>query len=116
MKNPKVFHLGDEMNRKKMCYFIDKYVARLHGSHHIQLWAAKNQIKTIFDLIKMSDLAYTVAVIENSHEIWEQCNEGGSVSSKIGRERWERDQEELSTKKTPKFTKRAWKKREYNIS
>jgi hypothetical protein len=24
MKNPKVFHLGDEMNRKKICYFIDK--------------------------------------------------------------------------------------------
>jgi hypothetical protein len=115
MKNPKVFHLGDEMNRKKICYFIDKYVTRLYGSRHIQLWAAKNWNKTIFDLIKMSDLAYTVAVIENSHEIWEQCNEGQNVSSKIGRERWERDQEELSTKKTPKFTKRAGKKREYNM-
>ncbi len=116
MKNPKVFHLGDEMNRKKICYFINKYVTRLYGSHHIQLWAAKNQNKTIFDLIKISDLAYAVAVIENSHEIWEQCNEGQNVSSKIGRERWERDQEESSTKKTPKLTKRAGKKREYNTS
>jgi hypothetical protein len=76
MKNLKVFHLGDEMNRKKICYFIGKYVTRLYGPHHIQLWAAKNQNKTIFDLIKISGLAYTVAVIENSHEIWEQCNEG----------------------------------------
>ncbi len=116
MKNPKVFHLGDEMNRKKICYYIDKYVTRLYDSCHIRLWAAKNQNRTIFDLIKMSDLAYTVAVIENSHEIWEQCNEGQNVSSKIGQERWERDQEESSTKKTPKFTKRAGKKREYNMS
>jgi hypothetical protein len=114
MKNPKVFQLGDEMNRKKICYFIDKYVTRLYGSRHIQLWAAKKQNKTIFESIKMSDLVYTVAVIENSHEIREQCNEGQNVSSKIGRERWERDQEESSTKKTPKFTKRAGKKREHN--
>jgi hypothetical protein len=64
----------------------------------------------------MSDLAYTVAVIENSHEIWEQCNEGQNASSKIRQERWERDQEESLTKKTAKFTKRAWKKREYNMS
>ncbi len=67
-------------------------------------------------MIKISDLAYTVAVIENSHEIWEQCNEGQNISSKIGRERWERDQEKLLTKKTPKFTKRAGKKRECNKS
>jgi hypothetical protein len=44
------------MNRKKICYFIDKYVTRLYGSHHIQLWATKNQNRSIFDLIKMSDL------------------------------------------------------------
>jgi hypothetical protein len=97
MKNTKVFHLGDEMNRKKIRYFIDKYVTRLYGSRHIQLQAAKNQNKTIFVLIKLSDLAYTVAVIENSHEIWKQSNEGRNVSSEIGRERWERDQEESST-------------------
>jgi hypothetical protein len=116
MKNPKVFHLGDEMNRKKICYFINKYVTRLNGSRHIRLWATKNQNKTIFDLIKISDLAYTVAVIENSHEIWEQSNDGQNVSSETGRERWERDQENLSTKKTPMFTKRAGKKREPNTS
>jgi hypothetical protein len=41
MKNLKVFHLGDGINRKKICYFIDKNVTRLYGSRHIQLWAAK---------------------------------------------------------------------------
>ncbi len=101
MKNPKVFHLGDELNRKKICYFIDKYVTGLYGSHYIQLWAAKNQSRTIFDLIKMSDLAYTVAVIENRHEIWEQCNEGQHVSSEVGQERWERDQKNRQLRRPP---------------
>jgi hypothetical protein len=72
MKNPKAYHLGDELNGRKICCFIDKSVTRLYGSSHIQWWAAKNKNRTIFDLIKISDLAYTVAVIENSHEIWEQ--------------------------------------------
>jgi hypothetical protein len=53
----------------------------------------RTRIKTIFDLIKIPDLAYTVAVLENSHKFWEQCNEGQIVSSEIGQERWERDKE-----------------------
>jgi hypothetical protein len=80
MKNPKAYHLGDDLKRKQICYFIDKYVTRLYGSHHIQSWAAKNKNKTIIDLIKISDLAYTVAVIENSHEIWEQLLEHRHLS------------------------------------
>jgi hypothetical protein len=82
MKNPKACHLGEELNRNKICYFIDKYVTRLYGSRHIQSWAAKNKNRTIFDLIKMSDLACTVAVIENSHEIWEQ-----NIETNIGGEK-----------------------------
>ncbi len=105
MKSPKAYYLGDELNRRKIRCFIDKYVTRLYGSSHIQSWATKYKNRTIFDLIKISDLAYTVAVIENSHEIWEQYNEGQSISSRIGREGWERDQEESPTKKTPMFTK-----------
>ncbi len=59
----------------------------------------------------MSDLAYTVAVIENSHEIWEQLLEHQHLLGEEGRQIWEGEQEELLTKKTPKFTKRAGKKR-----
>jgi hypothetical protein len=76
----------------------------------------RTRTKPFLILSKTSDLAYTVAVIDNSHEIWKQCNEGRNVSSEIGQERWERDQEESSTKKTPKFTKRAGKKREYSTA
>ncbi len=114
MKNPKAYHLSDELKRKKICYFINKYVTRLYGSCHIQSLSAKNKNRTIFDLIKMSDLAYTVAVIENSHEIWEQLLEHQYLSGEEGRQIWEGEQKESLTKKTPKFTKRAGKKREYN--
>jgi hypothetical protein len=55
MKNPKVYHLQDEVSRKKICYFINKYVTRLYGSQHITLWAAKNKNRTIFELVTMSD-------------------------------------------------------------
>jgi hypothetical protein len=34
MKNPKISHSGDEINRRKIWYFIDKYVTRLYGSRH----------------------------------------------------------------------------------
>jgi hypothetical protein len=108
MNNPKVFHLGGEMYTN-MCQDCMVPIISKCGP-------PRTRTKIIFDLIKISDLAYTVLVIENSHEIWEQCNEGQNVSSKVGRERWERDQEESSTKKTPKLTKRAGKKREYNMS
>ncbi len=68
MKNPKERHLRDELNKKKI-------VTRLYGSQHITWWAAQNKNKTIFDLVTMSDLEYTVAVIENGHEVWDQLNE-----------------------------------------
>jgi hypothetical protein len=75
MKNPTVYHLQDELNRKKICYFIDKYVTMLYGSRHITLWVVKKKNRTILDLVTISYLAYTVVVIKNGHEIWEQLNE-----------------------------------------
>ena len=118
MKNPKVYHLLEELNRKKICYFNDKYVTRSYNSRHITSWAAKIKNKTIFDLVTMSDLAYTVAVIENGHEIWKQMAETQNSSAKAGllALKCGGEQEESSTKKTSKFTKKAGRKREYNIS
>jgi hypothetical protein len=48
LKNPKVYHLLEELNRKKICYFIDNYVTRLNGSRHITSWATKSKNKNIF--------------------------------------------------------------------
>ncbi len=107
-----------ELNRKNICYFIDKYVTRFYGSQNIMSWAAKSKNKTIFDLVTISDLAYTVAVIENGHEIWKQMAETQHSSAREGllEPRWGGEQEESSTEKTPKFTKKAGRKREYNTS
>ncbi len=64
----------------------------------------------------MPDLAYTVAVIENSHETQELLNDIQNSSGEEGPQGWGGEELEPSTKKTPKFTKKAGKKREYNNS
>ncbi len=53
----------------------------------------KKQGKTIFDLVTMSDIAYTVAVIENGRDKWDESKNGS-------------DGDEESPKK-PKFTQRG---------
>ena len=47
---------------------MDKYVSGLYGSRPIINWIAKNKGKHILDMVTMSDIAYTVAVIENTYE------------------------------------------------
>ncbi len=120
MKYPTVHKLMLEENRLKICCFIDKYVTKFYGSRHITSWVAKNKNKTIFDLITMSNLAYSVAVIENKHEIWDQiAEEAESQDSSVEEGMMAlRELREGGTppKKTPKFTKKAGKKREFNMS
>ncbi len=53
MKNPKVYHLQDKINRKKICYFM--YGIRLYGSHHIMSRVAKNSHNVRFGLHSCSD-------------------------------------------------------------
>ncbi len=38
----------------------------------INAWLSKKKGSTFFDLMTMSDFAYTVAVLENSYEVWDQ--------------------------------------------
>jgi len=49
-----------------VCRFMDKYVTGLYGSRSIINWITKNKGKHFLDMVTMSDIAYTVAVIENS--------------------------------------------------
>ncbi len=120
MKYPRVYKLMLEENRLKICHLIDKYVTKIYRSRYITSCVAKNKNKAIFDLITMSDLAYSVAVIENGHEIWDQIAEAvESQDSSV--EEGMRALRELREggappKKTPKFTKKAGKKRELNMS
>ena len=63
MMRPRYFHLSDKLNREKICRFVDKYVTKLYGLRQITSWASTHKKMPIFDMITMSDIAYTVAVI-----------------------------------------------------
>jgi hypothetical protein len=51
---------------------MDKYVSGLYGSRSIINWKTKNKGKYFLDMVTMSDIAYTVAVVENSYEAWNE--------------------------------------------
>ena len=76
LTKPTPTHLFDAGNRMKICCFLDKYVTRLYGTRAVSAWFTKNKGKTIFDLVTMSDIAYTVAVIENGHDKWDESKNG----------------------------------------
>ena len=101
VEKPEYKDLIDNVVGMKICRFVDKYVSRVYGTRAISAWLTKNKGKTIFDLITMSDIAYTVAVIENGHEKWDEA-----IDPSL------RVQDELP--KTSKFTKKAGLKREFN--
>jgi hypothetical protein len=44
------------------------------------VWATMNKNKTIFDFVTISDLVYTVVVIKNGHEFWEQLHKNQLLS------------------------------------
>jgi hypothetical protein len=64
-----------------------------YGTRTVSTWFTKNKGKTIFDLVTMSDIAYTVAVIENGHKRWDESKNKS-------------DEDEESPRKT-KFAKRG---------
>ena len=86
-----------------VCRFMDKYVTGLYGSRSIINWIAKNKGKHFLHMVTMSDIAYTVAVIENSYEAWDEEHK---LNAGEGHEK---------TVKT-KFTNRVGKKRQCNMS
>jgi hypothetical protein len=102
LTKPTPTHLFDAGNRMKICRLLDKYVTRLYGTRTVSTWFTKNKGKTIFDLVTMSDIAYTVAVIENGHDKWDESKNGS-------------DGDEESPKK-PKFTKRGGIKGQYTTT
>ncbi len=102
LTKPMPMHLFDGNNRMKICRFLDKYVTRLYGTRTVSTWFTKNKGKTIFDLVTMSEIEYTVAVIENGHERWDESMNGS-------------DGDEKSPRKT-KFTKIGGIKGVYNTT
>jgi hypothetical protein len=88
-------------------------VSGLYGSRSIINWITKNKGKHFLDMVTMSDIAYTVAVIENSYEAWDEehgidKNDGEGEEQEVYR----RPQKKVKTK----FTNRVRKKRQCNMS
>ena len=95
-----------------VCRFMDKYVSGLYGSRSIINWKTKNKGKHFLDMVTMSDIvAYTVAVVENSYEAWNE--EHGIENAGEGEEQelYQRPQKTVKTK----FTNRVGKKRQCNM-
>jgi hypothetical protein len=64
--------LMDEVNKMTICAFVDKYISKIYGIRKINSWLSKTKGYTFFDLMTISDIAYTVAVLEKSHEVWDE--------------------------------------------
>jgi len=96
-----------------VCRFMDKYVSGLYGSRSIINWITKNKGKHFLDMVTMSDIAYTVAVIENSYAAWDEEYEiNNAERHKQQEEAYRRPQKTVKTK----FTNRVGKKRQCNMS
>jgi len=52
--------------------FLDKYVSHAVGNHHFMQWSKSNRTKTFLDKVTASDIAYTILVYKNSHEVWKE--------------------------------------------
>ncbi len=68
---PRESMIVDRGNKLTIFAFVVKFVSRIHGIHMINKWLSKKKGSTFFDLMIMSDIAYTVAVLENSYEVWD---------------------------------------------
>lgn len=58
--------------RKKLFHFIVECVVKTYGQSKITKWVEKHPGKTVLDMITVSDIAYSVVVIDNSSKVWEQ--------------------------------------------
>lgn len=95
-----------------VCRFMDKYVTGLYGTRVIINWITKNKGKHFLDMVTMSDIAYTVAVIENSYEAWDEEHGIDKAGNREEQDVYHRPQKMAKTK----FTNRVGKKRQCNMS
>ena len=70
----------------------------LYGSRSIINWITKNKGKHFLDMVTMSDIAYTVAVIENSYAAWDEEHEIDNAGER--QEAYQRPQKTVKTKFT----------------
>jgi hypothetical protein len=69
---PRELEIVDKGNILTIFAVVAKFVSRIYGICTINTWLSKKKGSTFFNLMTMSDIAYTVAVLENRYEIWDQ--------------------------------------------
>ncbi len=100
----------DEGNKLTICAFVEKFISRIYGICKINTWLSKKKGSTFFDLMTVSDIAYTVAVLENSYEVWDKEYK----KKRMSKVEWEQYKEIVDhTVTRPKFTDQKGRKREY---
>jgi hypothetical protein len=67
MTSPTPVKLMDNNNKETVYNFVSKLVSKTYGIRLINKWLSKRKGENFFDLIFSSDLAYTVAIVENSY-------------------------------------------------
>jgi hypothetical protein len=72
--HPKEFKIIEERYKLMLTIFafVAKFVSRIYGICMINTWLSKKKGPTFSNLMTVSDIAYTVAVLENSYEVWDQ--------------------------------------------
>jgi hypothetical protein len=69
---PRELKIVDEGNKLTIFAFVAKFVSRIYGICTINMSLSKKKGSTFFDLVTMFDIAYAVAVLENSYEVWDE--------------------------------------------
>ncbi len=108
--SPTPLQLMDKQIKDKIFHFLAKFVSHLYGTRTIAKWMYKKKEASFFDMITMLDIAYTIAVVENSYEYWDQCFELKNMSDKDQEAHVKSDE---YTEKSPLFTSPAGRQRKY---
>jgi hypothetical protein len=107
---PNEFKMIEEGYKLTIFAFVAKFVSRIYGICKLNTWLSKKKGSTFFNLMTISDIAYTVAVLENRYEVWDKEYK----KKKMSRVDWEKYKESDDyTIKKPKYTDQEGKKREY---
>ncbi len=73
LTSPSSLKLMDNKNKETVYNFASKLVSKIYRTHSINRWLIKRKGEIFIDLITATNIAYTVAVVENSYEYWNQC-------------------------------------------
>ena len=108
----------DELNA--VYRFVTMIVSKLLGVRSIKKWMRNNKGKSVLDMITMSDIAYTLTLIENNREKWNQIYDISRMTPEE-QEKWKKagklpkEQRAHYVRKEPRFTSKKGNKASYKL-